>query len=66
MKIYLSRIILGIVALMANIAILSILVIGLPLGVVPRQRDVIIALAPIDLIFVICIFFADKEYEEQV
>ena len=66
MRINLSRVILVIIALIVNISILSVLITHLPLGGVPRRSDVIAALAPIDLVFVICIIFADKEYEEQM
>ena len=64
MKIYSSRIILGIMALIVNISIFSVFLIGLPLGGVPSHRDVIFALASLDLIFTICIIFAGKKYEE--
>jgi len=61
-----SRIILGIIALIVNIAVLSVFIIHLPLGGIPRRSEVIIALAPLDIIFAICIVFADEKYEEKV
>lgn len=66
MRLYLSRIILGIIALIANISILSVFVLHLPLGGVPKRLDVITALVPLDLVFAICIIFAGKGYEEQM
>ena len=65
MRIHSSRIILGIIALIVNVSILSVFVTNLPLGVIPSHREVLEALAPLDIIFVILIVFAGKEYEEQ-
>ena len=65
MKIYLSRVVLGVIAVIVNITLLTVYVTHLPLGLVPKNSDVISALIPLDIIFVVCIIVAGKGYEEQ-